>query len=219
MAGGMLTVWNDVDPGFEDRYEAWYQADHLRDRLRVPGFISARRHRRVLGEGREFFTFYSVETLEVLSSPAYIQRLFNLTDETRVVMPHFRRLVRAPCGVLLDVGDGAGGFVGTLVLERCGPHDVIRNSVSAAMEALIQNPRITRGRLLQANYKENTVINEEDKLRPDPSLKLELAILIEGTDATAVSKALSALGDLPAIAGAHRVVPPSTYQMIFASRD
>ena len=46
-----------VLPEIEEEYEAWYQRDHLRDRVGTPGFRSCRRYMRVQGDGRQYFTF------------------------------------------------------------------------------------------------------------------------------------------------------------------
>ncbi len=51
----VLSIWNDIDEAIADDYEAWYQWDHLRDRVGIPGFRSCRRYIRVAGLGREYF--------------------------------------------------------------------------------------------------------------------------------------------------------------------
>ena len=41
---GRLTLWNDFAIGHEGEYEAWYQDEHLNERLGVPGFMRGRRY-------------------------------------------------------------------------------------------------------------------------------------------------------------------------------
>ena len=36
IGGGILALWNDCEAGHEDAYEAWYQGEHLAERLRRP---------------------------------------------------------------------------------------------------------------------------------------------------------------------------------------
>jgi len=55
--GGLLCVVNDIAPTCDRRdYEAWYQQDHVPDRLGIPGFQHARRYRRLNGPRPEFLT-------------------------------------------------------------------------------------------------------------------------------------------------------------------
>src|SRR5690349_12049095 len=43
--GGLLAVWSRVQPQDEDDLNRWYAAEHLPERLAVPGFLGARRYR------------------------------------------------------------------------------------------------------------------------------------------------------------------------------
>jgi len=42
---GLLCVWNRVAPEHDAPFNAWYESEHLDERLAVPGFHSARRYR------------------------------------------------------------------------------------------------------------------------------------------------------------------------------
>jgi hypothetical protein len=66
---------NDIVPECDRRdYEAWYQGDHLPDRLGIAGFQHARRYRRLNGPRAEFLTFYETATPQVLCSAPYLKR-------------------------------------------------------------------------------------------------------------------------------------------------
>jgi hypothetical protein len=41
---GILAIFNDVRAGREAEFEAWFQGEHLQERLAVPGFLFGRRH-------------------------------------------------------------------------------------------------------------------------------------------------------------------------------
>jgi len=41
---GLLMVWADIDPGFEEEYHRWYDEEHIAHLLAVPGFLSAGRY-------------------------------------------------------------------------------------------------------------------------------------------------------------------------------
>lgn len=221
MYKGVLAVWNDVDPEVEEDYEAWYQQDHLRDRLGVPGFRTARRHRRSSGLGRQYFTFYAVDSLDVLASPAYVERLRDVTDWTQRIMPHFRHLIRAACAVALDMGNGTAGTVGTVLLDGI-PADArqpAREAVAAVFAGLLQDPCITRARLWECSSVVTNVENPEADIRPDPPRTSELSILIEGTSERAIQAGMATLASLPAFGEARPVMEPSLYRLLFSSQD
>jgi hypothetical protein len=79
---GILAIFNDCRLGREAEFEAWFQGEHLIERLAVPGFLFGRRHKAIAG-APGYFNFYMVETPEVLTSKPYLERLDNPTpDET-----------------------------------------------------------------------------------------------------------------------------------------
>jgi len=220
-AGAVLAVWNDANPQIADEYEQWYQCDHLQDRLRVPGFRAARRYRRMSGRGRKYFTFYVVDSLAVLSSEAYLRRLDEVRDWTRRIMPHFRRLVRSACKVAFDVGDGTGGVIGCLILKGLSAdrRGVAREATIARLGALLQDGRLTRGRVWEGDAEVTGVASRERAMRPEPDVMAEMVVVLEGTDEVAVQAGMNSLESLTEFVGANRIVPTSLYRLLFASPD
>ena len=51
---GILAIFNDCRPGREAEFEAWFQGEHLIERLSVPGFLFGRRHQAISGKLRLF---------------------------------------------------------------------------------------------------------------------------------------------------------------------
>jgi hypothetical protein len=88
-----LAIWMDVDPAGEEDFNAWYSRQHLPERLGVPGFLRGRRYAAV-GSAPAYFTLYETATADVLSSPAYLERLNDPTDWTRRALPVVRRMTR-----------------------------------------------------------------------------------------------------------------------------
>ena len=98
---GILAIFNDCRPGREAEFEAWFQGEHLIERLAVPGFVFGRRHKAVSG-APGFFNFYMVETPEVLTSKPYLERLDNPTPMTRTIMSEvFVNMNRTVCRLSL----------------------------------------------------------------------------------------------------------------------
>ena len=54
MTQGILAIFNDCRAGREAEFEAWFQGEHLLERLAVPGFLFGRRHQAISGACRLF---------------------------------------------------------------------------------------------------------------------------------------------------------------------
>ena len=59
----------------EEEFNAWYDDEHMAERLAIPGFRSAQRWVRDCrpGEGKYLAT-YELDSMAVLESPAYLER-------------------------------------------------------------------------------------------------------------------------------------------------
>lgn len=67
---GFLLVMMQPPPAMEEEFNAWYDTEHLPERLAVPGFLNARRFVNIDGHPR-YLAFYDLERFEVLQSQAY----------------------------------------------------------------------------------------------------------------------------------------------------
>lgn len=116
MAKACLLVLMQPSPPFEEEFNAWYDTDHVPERLAVPGFLSARRY--VCRDGwPAYLALYDLAERAVLESPAY-RRVAgaNYTPWTRRVLMR----VHAERHVLLrrDEGDGLTTDCPRLLLVR-----------------------------------------------------------------------------------------------------
>ena len=94
---GILAIWNDCRAGCEAEFEAWFQGEHLQERLAVPGFLFGRRHQALSGNAG-YFNFYLVASPEVLMSKAYLERLDHPTPMTKRIMAEvFLNMNRTIC--------------------------------------------------------------------------------------------------------------------------
>ena len=106
---GILGVWNDYAGSSEAEYEAWYESEHVPQRLGFAGFQQARRYEAVEAD-RRYFSWYALDAVAVLRNPAYLACLGDPTPRTRAAMPGFRGMVRAELEVAGSAGHGLGGF-------------------------------------------------------------------------------------------------------------
>ena len=87
---GFLLVTMDAPPAFEDEFNAWYDTEHLPERLAVPGFETALRFVCVSGHPR-YLAMYDLARLDVLDSPEYLAVAFaNSSPWTLRVMQRVR---------------------------------------------------------------------------------------------------------------------------------
>jgi hypothetical protein len=175
---GALVVWHDVPPGFEGELDAWYQREHLPERLAVPGFRSARRYRGT-GGGPGFLALYETDDVGILASPAYLARLADPTPATQAVMPNFRNMVRCACTLEQDEGRGIGGTLAVLA------------SATRPEPPRIDSPQVQRVRLLRTERAATQVRNPEAARRPQPDALVDWILLVEAIGEAPLERALA----------------------------
>jgi hypothetical protein len=72
MAKGVFIVQNAPVDGREDDYNNWYNDVHLPEILQIAGFTSARRFRKLQGEGMPYLAMYEVEADDLEAAQASI---------------------------------------------------------------------------------------------------------------------------------------------------
>ena len=84
MKRGLLLTLTEPPPAMEEEFNAWYDEEHLPERLAIPGFRSARRWVAdcAPGEGKYLAT-YELDSPAVLDSPEYLKYFNNQTAWSR----------------------------------------------------------------------------------------------------------------------------------------
>ena len=152
MPAGILAVFNDCTPEGYAHFERWYIREHLQERVGVPGFRFGRRYELVAGGDRRFFAFYEVESPDVLSSPAYLDRLNAPTAWTQQTMQvAFRNSVRTVCDLRFAAGDLIGSHATVLRAD-----DVMAPTAEARalVHGMAREPGIARVQLWTASVKQ-----------------------------------------------------------------
>jgi hypothetical protein len=217
----VLAVWNDVLPPFEAEFNDWYVRDHFPDRLAIPGF---RRGRRWLSTDAapRYFTFYEIDDVGVMHSPAYLARHENPTDWTRKIMPAFVGMNRSTCRVTARLGNGDGGVAAVVRLApSAGAAAALRTWVASdALPSIMRLPGIVGGCLWEldaaASRRPDTA---ETRLRATPDAVVDWVLVIEATRPEEAARVADVAGSAAA-AGAVRVGPVETYRLLCSlSRD
>ena len=171
---GVLAIFNDCRAGREAEFEAWFQGEHLVERLSVPGFIFGRRHKALSGSSG-YFNFYLVETPEVLTSKPYLERLDHPTPMTRTIMSEvFINMNRTVCRRIVRRGSFRGAFA---VLARFSqkPDEA---ALSATLEKLAADTSVAGAEMWVALDSAGMPVSMEEKLRGGDK-KIAAALMID----------------------------------------
>jgi hypothetical protein len=174
-APGILAIFNDVAPGREAEFEAWFQGEHLEERLAVPGFLYGRRHEAIAASSA-FFNFYVVESPAVLTAKPYLARLDDPTPMTKRVMSGvFANMNRTVCTRAARRGAFRGAYVVTARYIGGGP-DIA--ALSARLEAVAKDPAVASGEVWQAVDAARIPVSEEERLRGGDK-KIKGALIVD----------------------------------------
>lgn len=67
---GIFLVFTDIEPRYEEEFNAWYNTEHLGDLLNVPGFLDAARYVAVKG-GPKYLAVYELGSVDALKSSEF----------------------------------------------------------------------------------------------------------------------------------------------------
>lgn len=215
LGSAAITMWADFVPEIVPEFGDWHTHEHMPERLGIPGF---RRGTRWSGgsAGASHFIMYELESLEVFSSSAYLERLNNPTPWSRKLTPHHRNMVRSPCRVVGGAGAGVGATLLTLRLSpRPGEADRLRDGLlRELLPELARRPGLAAAHLLVSEPKVMPPQTEEQRMRGGDAIA-DWVLLVHGYDAAVVAKlpndalgpaALVERGAAPgAVAGVYRL--------------
>ncbi|HMF27063.1 MAG TPA: hypothetical protein VKG24_33785 [Pseudolabrys sp.] len=186
---GILAIWHDCRIGREAEFEAWFQGEHLAERLAVPGFLFGRRHQSISGSAGSF-TFYLVASPEVLTSKPYLERLDNPTPMTRKIMSEvFLNMNRTVCRRTLRRGAFRGAFAVTARFSDMPDG----GALATLLDDLVRDTNIAGGEIWVAVDPARMPISMEEQLRGgDKKIKACLMIdTLRQPDAVSLSGHLS----------------------------
>ena len=207
LGGGVLSIWNDMSPEAEEFYERWYMTEHFPERLAVPGFLRGRRYVAVDAD-RKYFTFYDLDSPDVLFSTAYLDRLEAPTVWTQTVMRSWSNMFRTVCERVRRKGDAIGGFA--LAARWEGPAD-LPVDLADRIAAALTDPRVVAVDVWRATAEQNAG-SKEASTRATPDATITAALVIETTSETALAAVRDALPGLldtlpkPGAVGLYRLI-------------
>ena len=202
---GILALWNDCQAGSEALYEAWYQGEHLPERLGIPGFLRGRRYQAIRAN-KQYFTWYEVTTPAVLTSAAYLERVNNPTKLTTQVMSGILTgISRTVCRRVALAGNMRGAVAVTAQLRE-PPAEPARSKL---LSMLTTSDGVARAECWESAETGNTKPTTEEALRGSDD-KISACVLVEvlrEADAPVALEAIAShLGDTMVDSGTYRLM-------------
>jgi hypothetical protein len=187
----VLLVQNDVVPGREAGFDAWYLADHMPDRVGVPGFRRARRWHAVSGGPRDL-SLYELDGTAVMTSAPYLARLAAPTEGTRRFMDAFVGMLRSVCIVEQASGFADGGWAALLPVVPGGGAE--GPDLGSVLDACRPEPEsgVVASALLRCDDEVSRSDSVESRLRAGADGRIAAAIWIEAVSAAQAEAALHA---------------------------
>ncbi|WP_246794372.1 DUF4286 family protein [Burkholderia perseverans] len=112
---GQLCIWTDTDSRTEDDFNAWYDREHMQERVAIAGFRHARRFLANDGGARRYLALYETETLAVFRSDAYRQAFTVQTDWSLRSFARMHDTQRRVGELAFEAGEGEGGRLALFV--------------------------------------------------------------------------------------------------------
>ncbi|PRE61088.1 DUF4286 family protein [Burkholderia multivorans] len=183
---GQLCVWTDIDPAHEADFNAWYDREHMQERVAIPGFTHARRFRATDRGPRKYLALYVTDTLDVFRGDAY-RRAF--AQQTAWSLANFERMTgtqRRVGELTIEAGDGEGAHLALFVLP---PERIDVAQLRARFDAALREPGVHAARLFRTVPELSAPIGADAAARP----AADALVLIEGSDAAAARRVAVAL--------------------------
>jgi len=197
LQGGISTagvlIWNDVAAEGREAFYRWHNSEHMPERMAIPGFIRGRRYASD-SASPQWFTLYEATSLDVLVSPAYLERLNNPTPATRETLQFFRNTARSVCHLQRAAGTAVGGYAMVLRFDGSDESPLSQLAQEQAVSALMAVEAlagVVSTSLYRAELSARQIATAESKTRALDVPRLTL--LVEVSHKSAAEQCLSVI--------------------------
>ncbi|MET1416591.1 hypothetical protein ABVF61_30265 [Roseibium sp. HPY-6] len=113
-----LMTWMDIPPEHEDEFNAWYDKEHLAERVAIPGFVWARRYQAADASVRKYLALYRVGSIDVLASPAYQNAIEDQSYWSKTNLDRITNTFRRVMKVDWISGIGTGSYISLIITNQ-----------------------------------------------------------------------------------------------------
>jgi hypothetical protein len=189
---GLLIGWYDINPGYQPELDQWHSQEHMPERARLPGFLTAARYRSLRRTDR-YCLLFRTTGIDAFGSKPYLDVLNNPTAWTRKMMPGVLSMNRSLCRVAESRGGGFGGMLHTM---KCSPAPDERVAFAdwlseEAFPAILSIFGIVRLELAIADQDASRLKTRDQDLRQRPDEIADWVVVME----TYTEEALGALSE------------------------
>lgn len=222
MSGGILIVWTDVPAEIEADFNAWYNREHLPDRiLRMPGFLRGRRYVATASTAGapKYLAYYDLQSTAVMLSAAHTALRHQRSERDCFFVPQFRHTIKGICDVICRAGSGAGGYLVLLPVSAHagGEMDFAQNLGHDVLPALVAQRGIASAVYARRNAQTTATSSAKDDRAGDRYI--DGLIAFEATseaDAAAAAALLSAQTIQRAGGDQQLLAAPCVLRLIYA---
>jgi hypothetical protein len=209
---GMLMTSMDIDASHEQEFNAWYDREHLAERVAIEGFNEARRYVAVNARPK-YLGLYSTATFDVLDSDAYRTALANQTKWSLTNIGRFQNMLRSVARITVSRGQGRGAALG---LVRIRPPvdgaDKLRSAIEAQLDPGDINGIISM-HLMESDPRLSKPLTD-DPAAPNPAAR-DWYVMIDGTDVDAVAATMKGRFTAAIAAAKAELISEGTYRLMW----
>jgi hypothetical protein len=209
---GMLMTSMDIDAAHEQEFNAWYDREHLAERVAIEGFNEARRYVAVNARPK-YLGLYSTATFDVLDSDAYRTALANQTKWSLTNIGRFQNMLRSVARITVSRGQGRGAALG---LVRIRPPaegaDKLRSAIEAKLDPGDINGIISM-HLMESDPRLSKPLTD-DPAAPNPAAR-DWYVMIDGTDVEAVAAIMKGRFTAAIAAAKAELISEGTYRLMW----
>jgi hypothetical protein len=209
---GMLMTSMDIDAAHEREFNAWYDREHLAERVAIPGFLEARRYVAV-DAAPKYLGLYSTATFDVLDSDAYRTALANQTAWSKANIGRFHNMLRSVARITASRGVGRGAALG---LVRIRPSTDGAAALRASIVTLL-DPGSLDGiismHLMESDPRLSKPLTD-DPASQNPAAR-DWYILIDGTDTEAVATVVKGRFDDAVATTGSALISTGNYRLLW----
>jgi hypothetical protein len=212
MAGtGMLMTSMDIDAVHERDFNAWYDREHLAERVAIEGFLEARRYVAV-DAAPKYLGLYSTATFDVLDSDAYRAALASQTAWSKTNISRFHNMLRSVARITVSRGQGRGAALGLVRIRPGDDVDALRDGITALLDPGTRDGIISM-HLMESDPELSKPLTD-DPAAPNPAAR-DWYVLIDGTDPDAVAWLMAGRFDAVIAATGATLVSSGTYRLMW----
>lgn len=184
MAEGLLAIWTTLEEDYRNEFRKWHSCEHIRDRISIPGFCTARRYQGI-GDTFDFLMCYETEDTKVLASEPYLWAVNHPTPWTREIIAHSKKTVRAIYSLLSTAGERPlleAPYLITLAFNiDFDQENVVLQECAEAIRKACLLPGVCRSRLYRMDEETSGLKTEERKMHGGGPGEQKFLLLYEAT--------------------------------------